>query len=103
MAKRCVVIWFDDGDTREAMAFYRMPSGAPFCPGWLADLTAAWLDALDVLQVPEDSPCQTFNNAISISITDDSAIYDSDYSIMTHSLRTEFARAYGGTWARGDI
>ena len=102
MAKKCVVIWFDDGETREAMAFYDMPSGAPFCDGWLFDLRMSWLDALDMLQVPEDSPCQTFNFCMSISITDDSAIFDSDYSITTHTM-CPAAYAYGGTWARGDI
>lgn len=103
MAKKCVVIWFDDGDTREAMVFYDIPAGAPFCRGWMEDLRREWMDALDVLQVPEYSPCQSFSDAISISVTDDSAIYDSDYSITTHTVYSEFARAYGGTWARGDI
>lgn len=101
MAKDCVIVWFEEGDDREAMLFFDMPCGTPFSHSWFSDLRMQWVDALDLLQVPDYSPCQHFSNVVSVSIGSDSVVWDSDYIITMHT-EAPFARAHGGTWCRGE-
>ena len=96
MARRCVMMYFENETDRQAIAFYNVPAGAPFSDGWLYALRMEWLDALDDLAIPEASPCQSYVNCTGIDITDDYyAIYGahSPYSAMTCSPR--FAWVWG--------
>lgn len=93
MAKRCVMMYFENETDREVIAFYNVPTGSPFSDGWLYDLRMMWLDTLDELSIPEDAASQSYVNCTGIVITDDSEIYGphAPYRGMTFSIRSAWA------------